>query len=283
VGERLGFDNPWVHLLALPVMLLLGALAQTSLFLRMLLTPVQIQFHELGHASSAWLSGRAALPLPFGFTFWREEQSVFTSCCMAFLLFVLLHRALREQRLFGVVLASVLLLVFLWLTLLVSPEHSRMAMIAGGCAGELVLPALTIIAFYFPLPDRLRWDFFRYLVLGPAVSTWLSSAVMWLRIVHGKQSLPLGSILGTPGDGSGDLERLMAEYLFTDAELAALYSRIAWLTGVAIFSVYLVFALRAARVLWPEARWPWSRVRPAYHARSRHAERASTRPPSIRP
>lgn len=254
MGDRLAFDNPWVDLLALPVALVLSLLFRSVLLGRLLLVPAQIQFHELGHALVAWLSGRAALPLPFGFTFWREEQSVFTGCCMAFLLCVLFFRALRERRPFGAVVALVLLSSFVLLAVVLPPDRSRMLILLAGLAGELVLTSLVMVAFYFPLPDRLRWDFFRFLLLVPAVAAWLSAVQLWAGVARGTTALPTGSILGTPGDGSGDLDRLMAEYSFDEHALSVLYGRLTWLTLLCLALVYTLFALRAVRKLWPNSR-----------------------------
>ncbi|MDB4990554.1 MAG: hypothetical protein JWN04_5732 [Myxococcaceae bacterium] len=255
MGDRLAFGLPWVDLLALPIALLLSFLVRLSNWGSLLLVPAQIQFHELGHALLAWLSGRAALPLPFGFTFWREQQSVFTGCCMAFLLGVLLVRAVRERRPFGAVLASSLLLAFLVLSLLVAADTSRMLILLAGLAGELVLTSLAIVAFYFEMPDRLRWDFFRFIVLFPATGSWLAAVQLWLGVARGKRALPTGSILGTTGDGSGDLDRLLAEYDFSEASITTLYGRLSLLTAAVVVVTYGVFALRAAHKLWPARRF----------------------------
>jgi hypothetical protein len=248
-GERLGFDDPWVNLLALPAAFLLNKLIALSMLGRLLLYPVQIQFHELGHAVFAWLSSRAALPLPFGFTFWRESQSVFTGACMVFLLGVLGYRGLREGRKFAVALAGLLLAVFTILSLFVHKETSLMLMLAGGIAGEFALSTLAIVAFFFPMPDRLRWDFFRFLVLVPAAGTWLAAAELWRGVTRGERPLPMGSILGTPGDGSGDLDRLIADHHFTPEGLASGYYSLAGLTATILILTYGWFALRALREL----------------------------------
>ena len=248
-SARLPFDAPWIALLALPCALVLGGLLQATAFGRLLVYPVQMQFHELGHALAAWLSSRAALPLPFGFTLWREERSLFTGGCLVFLIAVLAHRSLRERRWFGVALALLLAVGFARLSLGTDADRSRMVVIAAGIAGELLLSCLVLIAFYFPLPDRLRWDFFRFVALVPAATGWLGTAALWHAIRRGERPLPMGSILGATGDGSGDLERLIAEYGFTPASITSLYVRLAQGTFVLLALVYGAFALRALRRL----------------------------------
>ena len=55
----------------------------------------------------------------------------------------------------------------------------------------------------------------------------------------------MGSILGATGDGTGDLERLIAEYGFTPRSITSLYVGIARLTFVLLALVYVAFAARA--------------------------------------
>ncbi|HEX5656443.1 MAG TPA: hypothetical protein VFX59_04575 [Polyangiales bacterium] len=246
IGDRVEFDNPWVELTALPAAVLFTSLFAWSPVGRVLLVPFQIQFHELGHAMMAWLSSRAALPLPFGFTFWTEEPSRFTGACMLFLIGVLFVRSLREHRRFAVLFACGLLLAFVILSGFVSVERSRMFLLFAGLAGELVLTSLVMIAFYFPFPDRMRWDFLRFVALLPAAGSWVSAVSMWRGVARGARTLPMGSLLG---DGTGDLDRLMYEYAFSQGEIISFYGKLALSTVVLVVMTYAVFALRAGRKL----------------------------------
>ena len=245
----MGFDHPWVDVLALPVALLASLVVGSTTLGSLLLLPFQIQFHELGHALVAWLSGRAALPLPFGFTFWKEERSLFVGGSVVFLLGLLLVYGLREKRPFGALLGALLSAAFVVLALLLSADRSRELILLGGLAGELVLTSLTMVTFYFPLPDRLRWDFFRFVLLVPACGCWLAALRLWLGVWRGTRALPMGSILGT--DGSGDLDRLIAEYGHDPRSISSGYGELALWTLALVLVVYAVFALRA-----------WWRLRP---------------------
>ena len=249
VGDRLSFEEPWILLLALPCALLLSYAVSLSELGRLVLYPVQLQFHELGHALFAWLSSRSALPLPFGFTFWRIEQSRFTGACMLFLLGVLAYRGYLERRKFALALSGALLVAFVVLSLVVSPDTSLMLMLVGGIAGEFILSCMVLVAFFFPLPDRLRWDFFRFVLLLPAAGTWVASARLWLDVSRGLRPLPMGSILGTTGDGSGDLDRLIAQHGFTPASITHLYLSLAGLTATILALTYGWFALRGLAAL----------------------------------
>jgi hypothetical protein len=246
IGERVEFDNPWVELIALPAALSFVSLFAWSPVGSMLLVPFQIQFHELGHALLAWLSSRAALPLPFGFTFWSEQPSRFTGACMLFLLGVLLVRSVRERRPFAIGVALLFLAAFVTVSGFVAAERSRMFILLAGLAGELVLTSLVMVAFYFPFPDRLRWDFFRFVALVPAAGSWLSAVSLWRGVARGSRPLPLGSLLG---DGTGDLERLMYEYALSPREISSFYGKLALTSVLLVSMTYVVFALRAARKL----------------------------------
>ncbi len=244
-GERVGFANPWLDLLALPMALAWMAMVASNGLGRMLLYMVQIQFHEFGHALPAWLSGRAALPLPFGFTFWREERSLFVAMILACAICLLIYRGILERRRFALFTGAALLVLQLVLTFLVPQDTALMLMIAGGIAGEILLSCFVLVAFYFPVLDRLRWDVFRFVLLFPAAGAWLSTCKLWLHVRAGTQPLPMGSILGAAGDGSGDLERLVSHYDFTPESITRLYVTLVWLSGLALIGTYGTFALRA--------------------------------------
>ena len=63
--SRLSFDTGVANVAAVPVALLVGWLISASGFGRLLGSLMGMPFHELGHASVAWLSSRFAFPLPF--------------------------------------------------------------------------------------------------------------------------------------------------------------------------------------------------------------------------
>lgn len=244
-SARLEFGHPLVQLLALPVALLVMGIVGATRFGRLLLFPFQIQFHELGHALPAWLSSRAALPLPCGFTSWKEDPSLFTGLCFLFLVGVLVHRGYVEARPFAMAVGITLAVLQGLFSLVLSDDTAKMIILLDGIGGEFWLTTFVMVAFYFPVPDRFRWDFFRFLLLVPAAGAWTASVHLWIDVARGKTPMPMGSLFGTAGDGSGDLERLVNEYDFTPAALTKLYVALAVLTGVVLASVYAYFALRA--------------------------------------
>ena len=192
---------------------------------------------------------------------------------MAFVLSSLLQRAVRERRPLGAAVALFFVLVFLLLAVVLPAERSRMLVLFGGLAGELVLSTLVIVAFYVPLADRRHWEFFRFVLLLPAVACWLAAVELWVRVGRGTRDLsslarparfdPTGSYLGTPGDGSGDLERLMSEFHFDQVALSGVYGRLALFTVACVGLTYGVRALLAVRTLRPLHRFTTDRGRVA--------------------
>jgi hypothetical protein len=245
VGSRLGSNNPYLALAAQPLALLFAWLFTASLFGRLLAMGAQIQFHELGHALPAWLSSRAALPLPFGLTFIRDDPGVFTGVCVAFLACVVIYRGYVETRRATLVAGALLLLGWLVLTFFVSRDTSRKLVLLGGFVGELCLPALVLVAFHLRLPDRLRWDFFRFLALPFAACAYVGALRLWLGIAQGSARLPMGSFL--PGDGNGDFDRLIAEYGFSQASIIRVGATAARASVLGLGVHYVWLALGAWR------------------------------------
>jgi Zn-finger nucleic acid-binding protein len=186
----------------------------------------RIQFHELGHALVAWLSGRRALPLPCGLTFWSLERSpglvvVEVVGCLAL-------AAVGVHRKSGVALAAAALLgAALTLGLTTPLERSEEWLVAGGTIGELLLPALAIAAFHLPLPQRARWDFWRWILLVVAALAFASVVTTWLEIASGAPPLPLGTFLGSGTSADGDLDRLLREHGWSEPGLRAFFGRVA--------------------------------------------------------
>lgn len=242
-SERAAIDAPLPTLLTLPLSFLLAGLAIATDFGRLLATPFAIQFHEFGHALVAWLTGRVALPMPCGLTVWSLEPSIGIHVVLVLLALLLGLRGLRERARFPVILAVGLVSAQLVVAAFVRDDEA-VILLAGGAA-ELVLPALAMIASFFRMPDRLRWDFFRFLVVPIAASTYLLAMRMWLAVRLGREPAPVGSFLGTSGDGSGDLERLVRDHGFTIRGIVDGYLALGIVTGAALLVVFAVAASRA--------------------------------------
>ncbi|MCB9659719.1 MAG: zf-TFIIB domain-containing protein [Sandaracinaceae bacterium] len=242
--DRVPFDHPVVELGTFPLAAVLGWLVSSSDGAMTFVLPVQLFIHELGHAVPSWLSSRRALPLPCGVTFWEEQRSLFVGLGMAFLFGVLAVYAYRERRPFGVALSAVGLALLAFFSLAISAERSFEWTILGGVAGEFWISALMIVSFFFRLPDRLRWDFFRVLLIFPAFATWWSATRLWFGVALGTARMPMGTIFGGSHDGSGDLDRLIHAYGWSEAGLTSFYTAMALLTGASLIAAYAAVGFR---------------------------------------
>lgn len=247
--SRLAHDEPYSRLLTVPASFLLAYLLSLSQLGRLLSLPASIQFHELGHAIPAYLSGRIALPLPCGLTFWSEDSSVLAHLLVLSLSAYLAYRGVVERRWFALSAAIGIEALHVAMTFIASRDAALAVVIASGCAGELVLSSLAVVAFFFRMPDRLRWDFFRFLVTPFAAMAWTGAFQLWIGVLRGTTNAPMGSFMGMPGDGSGDLDRLVHDHGATIDGLARGYATIGFLTLAAMIAVYTVFAAAAVRRL----------------------------------
>jgi len=252
VGSRLAHDDPMSRLVTLPLAFILCALLVSTDLGRLLATPISIQFHELGHALVAFLTGRFALPMPWGFTFWSAEPSLAAHLMVMLVSTLLVLRGLQERAPFPLALALGLELAHAFFALVVRDDEAAI-LLAGGAA-ELVLPGLAMVSFYFRMPDRVRWDFFRFLVVPAGAVAYCAGMRLWLSVLAGRMSAPLGSLLGLPGDGSGDLDRLVHDHGYALGAIVRGNVTLGIFVGAIVFVVYGVFALRALATLRAELR-----------------------------
>ena len=243
--DRVSFERGTANWLAAPTALVL-ALSFCHTGLGGFFGPlVAMPFHELGHALTSWLSSRFAVPLPF-FTVWHEQRSVPFGLAVAVAIGAFGVRSWLERRRFGVTLALLLLVCQLALSWLVPARFTLMLQILGGGLGEIVLGALVLVAFHFPLPDRLRWDFWRWPALVPGSICLAHALVMWSRAVKDVRYMPWGAAVGDESDG--DMNRLVNIF--------------GW-RAKALSSFYLKAALLSVAVLVAAQAWAWHRSRRA--------------------
>ncbi len=238
------FDNCYVNRGAVPIAFILAILAQILVFPKILLQGVRIWIHEFGHATVAWMAGHGATPLPFGWTNIAENRSPIVYICFLLLLSLLGWTGWRERKRGIMIMAGVLEIVQFYMTWLM-PESTYDVLVSfGGIGGEFYLSTLLIVCFYFPLPDRFRWDFWRFLFLGMATFTFADSFGMWHQIKAGTAEIPWGTMLGGQGDAGGDMNNLVA-FGWSNTQIINTYSQLGNICLFVIIGVYAVFCLRS--------------------------------------
>lgn len=232
---RIPFDRGVGNVLGVPVVLAVALAFCSGQLGRFLAALVGMPFHEIGHALASWLGSRLAVPLPF-FTIWLNEQSWWFGLFMASLLGWFGFHSWREGRPFGVVVAGATLASQLFVSWLLPSRLSEMFQILGGALGEIGLGALLLTAFHFPLPDRLRWDFWRWPLLVPGAICFVQALLLWSRAVDDTSQMPWGSAIGSAADG--DMNRLVRDFGWSARGLARFYATSAWLALIAIAGSY---------------------------------------------
>jgi Zn-finger nucleic acid-binding protein len=235
--EPISFDEGIGNRLGVPLALALGFAFCATRVGQFFGSLVSMPFHELGHALASWLGSRFAVPLPF-FTVWSNDRSLPFGLALAGLLGWLGFHSWREGRRFGLVLAGALLAAQLGLSCFVSARASLMCQILGGGLGEIVLGGLVLVAFHFPLPARLRWDFWRWPALLPGGVCFGHAALTWIAAARDARRIPWGSAIGDESDG--DMNRLVHSFGWSAAELARFYLGAVCLSALVIGAAYVL-------------------------------------------
>lgn len=244
VYSRSRHDRGIENLIAVPLAMTLSWLFCSTSFGRLLASLVGMPFHELGHATASWLSSRIAIPLPF-FTFWYDDQSVLMGALVAATLGWLMFHTHREGNHFMLGVSGVVLAVWAVTTFLVSPSTTLMWQILAGALGEIVLGGYLLIAFHFPLPDRFRWDFWRWIALIPGALCFTHALLLWRRVSADVTQMPWGSAIGAESDG--DMNRLVQQFAWDANELADFYLVTAYGCLALLALTYVYAALQIMR------------------------------------
>jgi hypothetical protein len=241
------FDSPIVKAVAPPLVAGLAILFMLSP-LSFLLEGFHVWVHEFGHASVAWLSGRRALPLPFGWTNVEQEKSALVYVGVPVLLGTLAVVGWRERRIWPVILAAVLLVAQTYMTWFLPEDRGHMWMIFGGVGGEFYLSAAMVGLFYFEFPEKFKWGACRYVFLFIGSAAFYESFAFWWQVKHGLEGIPYGSMINGEGDGGGDMNILHDDYRWTQHQIIYTYWHLAEACLVALAVVYVIFNLRLDRM-----------------------------------
>jgi hypothetical protein len=250
VKDRFGYGGFAFHLAALPVAALTAVVLYYLVLPTLLLDWFSVFCHELGHSLIFWLSGRAATPLALGpglgWASGKLEQSWWVFCCFTFLVGVIGASGIKHKSPGLIGLAAALLVSEIYFTFIASLDTWDAIMIYAGIGGEFVFGTLLTIGFYYRLPDKLRWDFFRFPALVIGLYTYGKAALLWHRVKIGAASIPFGTFLKA-GDEGGDMNRLVHGHGWSEQALVGVYLTTALVCGLTILVHYLLFAWLARR------------------------------------
>lgn len=239
------FKNRYILLLAFPVAMCSSVLFQSLGFTRILLFPLQLWVHEVGHATVAWFSGRRAIPLPFGWTNVALERSLFVYFGILFLFGLLFWAGWKEKKRSAMIFAVICAIVQFVMTWIQSANQFEMWLSFGGVGGEFYLSALMIAGFYFQLPDYLRWDFWRYPFIVVGANTFWTAFSHWQQIRAGRESIPWGSLLF--GESVGDMNSLSEVYNWSNQKIIATYNTLGNVCFIVLISLYIFFVIKHRR------------------------------------
>jgi hypothetical protein len=192
--------------------------------------------HEFGHATLAWLSGYRAVP-SLALTIMTAERSLFVYGGILFLIGLLFWSGKKEKKPWAMGLAVFLALLQFFLTWILSRDTYEMLQAFAGVGGEFYLSTFLIACFYFRLPERLYWEFWRYIALLVATSTLLDNIWKWHRISQGKSSIPWGSFWGGT-DAAGDMDMLQI-FGWSQQQIVNTYNTLGSICLWLVIGVYL--------------------------------------------
>jgi len=241
------FDSPWVKAVAPPVVAGLAILFQMSP-LGFLLEGFHTWVHEFGHSSVAWMMGRRALPLPFGWSNIEQDRSALVYVGVPVLLGILAVAGWRERKAWPMLLAAILLAAQTLMTWRLGDDRGHMWMIFAGVGGEFYLSAAMMALFYFEFPEKFRWGGCRYVFLFIGSGVFYQSFAFWRLVKRGLEGIPYGSMINGEDDGGGDMNILRDDYQWTQHQIIYTYNHLADACIVALLVVYAVFNLRIDRI-----------------------------------
>lgn len=239
------FDSPLANTATIPVALGLALVLHVLGMGSVIFSGIGMWTHELGHATTAWLSGFLAIPVPFMTALFGDGRSWFV-IVLVLAAWVALgiygwNRS-RYRLVAGAVAIGVAQLV---LTGVMSPGRAMQWVIFAGMGGEIVVATVFILAFYEQLPIP-RWDFWRYPVAVTAALSYVHALLLWVGHALGLVDIGLASSSGH--SAQGDLALLLRTNEFTERGLSRFCLTLAIACGAVIVASYVVHLIRARRI-----------------------------------
>jgi hypothetical protein len=151
---------------------------------------------------------------------------------------------LSERRRYLAFVGGGALVVQAVLTLAVPNWRTLRWITWSGCGGEFAWSTLLVVSFYYRLPDRLRWDFVRFLALGAGAFALVHAFTFWHGVSAQPGDLPMGSALGGQDDPNGDMNKLIG-WGATRESIAGGYLGLGYACLAVVAAHYVVFLARA--------------------------------------
>jgi hypothetical protein len=216
------------RIFALPVALLIARLVMTT-GLRLVANMLAMVLHESGHAITAWLTGRWAVPLLW-VTMHGEERSWWIVLTVSGATIVGGFLAWRAER-WGWVSAAGAVLV-LQLMILRSPGEALV--VFGGDGGAMVLATILMATFYAPSESSLyrSWGL-RWGLLAIGALSFMHVFVTYSRSV---EEIPFGEIEGV---NLSDPSLLTEMYGWSVQQLVDRYLQLATACFICLLGLYL--------------------------------------------
>jgi hypothetical protein len=242
------FDNWKVNTFVPPLLLAVAFLLNLSP-LKFLLTGFHVWMHEFGHATAAWMTGRRATPLPFGWTPVEPDFSPFVYWGLLAMFVILFVAGWKERKVWAMIGAVALAALQAYMTWRM-PEHRQEFWWSafGGVGGEFYLSTLLMMSFWVQLPEKFKWGACRYVFFFLGATAFLNIWWHWRDVHRGLEEIPFGSMINGEDDQGGDMNKLMDGYGWKKVDIRNSYHRLGNACWVALGFMWLIFALGLNRI-----------------------------------
>lgn len=207
--------------------------------------------HELGHCIFSFLTGIPAVSFfMVTFSFSNEPLPLFVLLLIVFESFLLWY-AYRKKLVLTAVLTATAFLLHLYF--LLTPKDAMHFFIFGGVAGEFVLPLVLLVLLAENVQLRRKWGLILFAV--GSFAFW-RALINWTLTFLGHRAIPYprdgGGSFGlfqnpfdiADGAPTGDIDKLIKIYSWTEPEIIRIYVVIGFLCFAGFCSVWTWFFLR---------------------------------------
>ncbi|MFP2960721.1 hypothetical protein ACLEPN_23595 [Myxococcus sp. 1LA] len=224
---------------AVPVALLVSFVVHRGNFGAFAARLITMPFHELGHAMTAWLCGRVALP-----TLWVtviRDRSSLLAVLLAAALGVWAWWAWKRRLWLWVACAATLLSLQAVGTLMLPSQTVSMLITFGGDGGMMVLGAVMMLTFYAPAGSYLHKQALRWGFLGLGALSLVDGVLTWWDAKKDAAEIPFGRMEGV---GLSDASKLVEAHRWGEDELIHRYLVVATLCLLVVAGAYVVHFVR---------------------------------------